>query len=58
MSETEYEFGFDAEAGVPGIMYVTRNAMLAETLKAARPDAPLYRRPIPTQSWEEVTGDE
>lgn len=54
----QYEYGFDAEAEVPGIMYVTRNQLLAQTLQAGRPTAPLYRRPVPTQDWEVVTGDE
>lgn len=57
MSEAEWEYGFDAAAdGIPGIMYVTRNALLADTLKAGRPGATLYRRPVPAQDWQEVPG--
>ena len=53
----QYEYGFAAEAEVPGIMFVTRNQLLAQTLQAGRPHAPLYRRPVPTQDWEVMVDD-
>ena len=45
--EEEVEYGFEAsaETGIAGLMYVTRNALLADTLRAARPDEPMYVRP-------------
>lgn len=45
--DNDVEYGFPApEGGVTeGVMYVTRNSMLAEVMQAARPDSPMYQRP-------------
>lgn len=50
----EIEYGFPApEGGVTeGVMYVTRNAMLAEVMQAARPGVPMYQRPA--SPWTQV----
>ncbi|WP_144719266.1 hypothetical protein [Agrococcus jejuensis] len=46
MPEIEYEYGFEAPGPVPGLMYVTRNVLLAETMHAARPSSPMFMRPV------------
>jgi hypothetical protein len=52
-----YEYGFDAPGPVPGLMYVTRNELLAETMQVARPDVPMMRRPsVPWQPVAEPGG--
>ena len=49
------EWGF--ESPQPGLMYVTRNPLLAETMQAGRPDAAMCRRP--SLPWGPVdAGDE
>lgn len=48
--EPTWEYGF--EAPIFGLMYVTTNDMLAETMHAARPEVPLYRRPV--TEWTRV----
>lgn len=45
--EPTWEYGF--EAPMYGLMYVTTNELLVETMHAARPEAVLYRRP--TTEW-------
>lgn len=52
--EEDVEYGFEAsaETGIAGLMYVTRNPLLADTLRAARPDQPMYVRPAIT--WTEA----
>lgn len=50
-SETVWEYGF--EAPMFGLMYVTTNVLLAETMHAARPEVVLYRRPV--TEWTPVT---
>jgi hypothetical protein len=46
------EWAFEAPS-VPGMMYVTRNAMLFETMIAGRPDAKRFSRMAP--EWSEMS---
>jgi hypothetical protein len=48
--EPTWEYGF--EAPMPGLMYVTTNELLIETMHAARPGTVLYRRPV--TEWTRV----
>lgn len=48
--DTVWEYGFAAP--ITGLMYVTTNDMLAETMHRARPEVTLYRRPL--TEWTEV----
>ena len=52
-ADTVWEYGFEADIVVPGLMHVTKNDMLAETMHAARPEIPMYRRPV--TEWTPVT---
>lgn len=52
-SEPVWEYGF--ESPQPGLMYVSTNELLIETMLAARPDAPLFRRPA--EPWEPIGGE-
>jgi len=48
--EDGWEYGF--ESPITGLMYVTTNPMLADTIHSARPEVPLLRRrPV---DWERV----
>lgn len=49
------EHGDGLASPQPGLMYVTTNELLAETMHAARPDAVLYRRPV--SEWTRVDGE-
>lgn len=44
-ADTVWEYGFEADIFVPGLMHVTTNDMLADTMHTARPEVPMYRRP-------------
>lgn len=51
-ADPEWEYGFAAP--IPGLMYVTSNELMADTMSAARPDEILYRRPLAewTSAWQ------
>jgi hypothetical protein len=51
-ADTAWEYGF--QGPMTGLMYVTTNDMLAETMHASRPSTPLFRRPV--TDWTHVTG--
>jgi hypothetical protein len=44
-ADTVWEYGFEADIFVPGLMHVTRNELLADTMHTARAEVPMYRRP-------------
>lgn len=50
------EWGFEAPIGIPGLTYVTRNQLLAETMWAGRPEAKPQVRVAPEwqdpEAWE------
>lgn len=51
-ADPEWEYGF--QAPIPGLMYVTANELMVDTMSAARPDEILYRRPLTewTSAWQ------
>lgn len=51
-ADPEWEYGF--QGPIPALMYVSTNDMLIDTMHAARPHLPLYRRPV--GEWTRVDG--
>lgn len=56
-TDPEWEYGFAAP--IPGLMYVTSNELMVDTMSAARPDDVLYRRPRTewTSAWQTPEDD-
>ena len=57
MTDVEMEYGFIAPiADAEGLMYVTTNPLLAETMQKARPEAQMFQRP--SLPWEPVARED